>query len=92
MYATLLSPSVKIVHELPRGGGQKKAYIMVPQTSGHNTGAPTGARVRVRSLNGAQLELREGDAAYIVVDGEDVIETENVGDKVAEIVLFDIED
>ena len=43
------------------------------------------------SGKGASVELKEGDGAYISGNaGEDLV-VENVGDKVAEILLFDVE-
>jgi len=88
MYATLLSPSVSLPHVLPSGAGPKKAYIHVAQTSGYNpTNKPGGASVRV-----GDVELREGDGAYIMGDAATQLSIENVGDSVAEIVLFEIGD
>lgn len=89
MYATLLSPSVSLLHIFPTSPGRpKKAYIHVVQTSGYNpTNTPGGAAVRV-----GDVELREGDGAYIMGDAGAELKVENVGDRVAEIALFDIAD
>lgn len=86
MYATLLSPSVSLHHTLPSGAGPKKAYIHVAQTSGYNpTNKPGGAAVRV-----GDVELREGDGAFIMGDANTELKVENVADSVAEIVLFEV--
>lgn len=62
----------------------------VVQTSGYNSGAASGASVRIEG-DGIELVLREGDGAYIVgtVGGE--LKVENVGDGVAEVLMFDVE-
>ena len=74
-------------HAFARG----KGYIHVVQTSGYNTKAASGAHVRVSGAEGGPVELREGDGAYIVAAPGDKLVVENVGDRVAEIVLFDME-
>ena len=94
LYSTLLSPSVSLSHSLPTPTlapkKPSKAYIHVIQKSGYNDKASTGATVKV-SGKGASVELKEGDGAYISGNaGEDLV-VENVGDKVAEILLFDVE-
>jgi len=43
-------------------------------------------------MGGDEVELREGDGAYVDVKTEGVIlEVENVGDRAAEILVFDLE-
>jgi hypothetical protein len=66
---------------------RSKAYIHVVQTSGYNTGRAAGASVRI-SPNEV---LREGDGAYISAEAGSEITLENVGDGVAEVLLFDLE-
>jgi len=89
LYATLLSPSKTVTHIFPTpvSSEPRKSYIHVVQTSGYNTGEAKGARVR---LNGG-LELAEGDGAFAWGREGDKLEVENVGDKVAEVLVFDIE-
>ncbi|CCM02609.1 uncharacterized protein FIBRA_04712 [Fibroporia radiculosa] len=92
LYATLLSPSTSLQHVFPTGGsgGPKKSYIHVIQTSGYNPQKPQGARIKVVGAE-APVELREGDGAYIMGEAGKDIKVENVGETVAEILLFDVE-
>ena len=69
---------------------QRKAYVHVVQTSGYNPDAANGASVRVAG-GGAELVLREGDGAYILGTAGEQLSVENVGDSIAEVLLFDIE-
>jgi len=90
LYATLLSPSNSLTHKFPTPGDgfkKRRAYVHVIQTSGYNTGKATGATVQ---LNGG-LQLAEGDGAFAVASEGEKIEVKNVGDKVAEVLLFDVE-
>ncbi|GBE86338.1 pirin domain-containing protein [Sparassis crispa] len=93
LYATLLSPSASLSHTFsPEVAGSRKAYIHVAQTSGYNpTKTPGGTTVRVAGSDGATAELREGDGAYVMGEAGKELKFENVGDRVAEIVLFDLE-
>jgi hypothetical protein len=63
----------------------------VVQTSGYNTGPGTGATVKVKGEGGVEAELREGDGTYIFGESGNDIQVENVGGKVAEVLLFDLE-
>ncbi|EJT98684.1 RmlC-like cupin, partial [Dacryopinax primogenitus] len=92
MYATLLSEGNSLAHRLPLDGQGKtrKVYVHVVQTSGYNDGSSSGARVKL-SGEGKELELREGDGAYIAGLPERELILENVGEGRAEIVLFDTE-
>ncbi|KDQ20298.1 hypothetical protein BOTBODRAFT_27717 [Botryobasidium botryosum FD-172 SS1] len=90
LYATLISPTKSVTHVFPASvsAEPRKAYVQLPQTSGHNAGEARGARVR---LNGG-LELSEGDAAFVWGQEGDILEIENVGSElVAEVLVFDIE-
>lgn len=88
MYATLLSQGKAL--SLPLKG--KKGYIHVVQTSGYSEGKAEGASVKVKSKGGEDLTLREGDGSYIFVgQSGDVLEVENDGDRVAEVLVFDLE-
>ncbi|KAG8680954.1 hypothetical protein FRC08_015943 [Ceratobasidium sp. 394] len=65
----------------------RRAYVHVAQTSGYNTGEAAGAAVL---LNG-QSKLREGDGAFIhVADGDHSLDIANVGDRDAEVLVFDL--
>jgi len=87
VFASILSPGATVTHTYPANSVQRKAYILVIQTSGYNTGPATGARVK---LNGG-LELSEGDGVFATGGDGDKIEIENVGDRPGEILVFDIE-
>ncbi|KAJ3827341.1 RmlC-like cupin domain-containing protein [Lentinula raphanica] len=82
MYATLLSPR-KSLNLAVKG---MKGYVHVVMRSGYNEGPATGATIQISGQN-----LKEGDGAYLQVPlGSDVV-VENVGDRVAEVILFDLE-
>lgn len=91
MFATLLSPSTTLTHKFPAAPKQRKAYVHVVQTSGYNPGKAAGAQVRVCGAKGQELVMREGDGAYILADAGAVLEVRNEGDRVAEVILFDME-
>lgn len=63
-----------------------------PIYSCYNPNKSKGAHIRVSSSKGAEVELREGDAAYIIGSSSAIIETENIGNQVAEIVLFEVDE
>ncbi|KAH8100741.1 pirin domain-containing protein [Phellopilus nigrolimitatus] len=99
LYATLISPSTSLAHTFPStsaageaaaASAQRKAYMHVVQTSGYNPKAANGASVKI-SGEGAELVLREGDGAYIYGEVGRNLLVENVGDRVAEVLLFDVE-
>lgn len=89
LFASLLSPSASVSHKFgsPIQGPKRRGYLHVVQTSGYNTGKSTGATVRV---NG-NVSLAEGDGLYIVASEGDQVEIENVGDRTAELLLFDLD-
>ncbi|KAL0066058.1 hypothetical protein AAF712_006886 [Marasmius tenuissimus] len=82
MYATLLSPG-KVLTVQMEG---KKGYVHVIMTSGYKEGKAEGASIKVVDKE----VLREGDGAYLKQDSGDEVVVENVGDRVAEVLLFDI--
>lgn len=91
LFATLLSPSNDLAYTFPSSESKsRKAYIHVVQTSGYNSKAATGATVKVGG-DGVELELKEGDGAYIYGESGKEMKVENVGDKIAEVLLFDLE-
>lgn len=89
--ATLLPAGQNRPRRIPGSGAAKKAYIHVVQTSGYNSGKSSGALVRVGNGAGIEQVMSEGDGAYIhATGGKDVI-VENVGQKRAEVLWFDLE-
>lgn len=94
MFATLLSPGTTLPHTLPAAAApaqQRKAYIHLVQTSRYNPGKPDGAAVKLTGPDGASFVLREGDGAYIMGGAGATLHVANEGDRVAEIILFDLE-
>ena len=90
LHASLISPSTTLSHTLPEDGGQpRKAYVHVIQTSGYNTGKASGARVKLSVAGGDSIEAAEGDGVYIMGDAGTTFDVQNVGDRVAEVLLFD---
>ena len=85
LYATLLGQNKSL--NKPFIG--KKGYIRVVQTSGYNEGPSKGANINITSEGGEELILGEGDGAYIFVGNS--LEVENVGDRVAEVLVFDLD-
>ncbi|KZT53147.1 RmlC-like cupin [Calocera cornea HHB12733] len=92
LWAAILTPGTKLPHTFPVEGAGKgrKAYVHVVQTGGYNEGPATGATVRL-SGEGKEVELREGDGAYVMgLPGREV-QVQNVGEGNAEVLFFDIE-
>jgi hypothetical protein len=92
LYSTLLSPGTSLPYTFSSRTGQ--GYIHVIQTSGYNTGAAQGSAVKVSASGGdgtIEQLFREGDGAYISGTTGKEIKVENVGDSVAEVLLFDLE-
>ncbi|KAJ7803174.1 RmlC-like cupin domain-containing protein [Mycena olivaceomarginata] len=87
LYATLLTDG-KSLKQTIKGS---KGYIHVVQTSGYNTKAATGATIKVIGAPGVEVELKEGDGAYLHFDNGGELTVENVRDKTAEVLLFDLE-
>ncbi|KAJ3713225.1 RmlC-like cupin domain-containing protein [Lentinula guzmanii] len=82
MYVTLLNQG-KSLSQAMKGS---KGYVHVVMRSGYNEGAANGATIRV-----AGQTLREGDGAYLHVPFASDVMIENIGDRVAEVILFDLE-
>jgi len=92
LFATLISPSTALEHtflDSPTRG--RKGYVHVTQTSGYNTNTATGSHIRIVAEDGRDLELKEGDGAYIFAESGKTLKMENIGDKTAEVLLFDLE-
>ncbi|EEB99953.1 hypothetical protein MPER_00233, partial [Moniliophthora perniciosa FA553] len=82
MYVTLLGEGKKLSMKMK---GQK-GYIHVVMRSGYNEGKGTGASVKV----GGKEALREGDGAYMMQEVGSEMVVENVGERIAEVILFDL--
>ncbi|EPQ56554.1 RmlC-like cupin [Gloeophyllum trabeum ATCC 11539] len=94
MHASLVSPQTTLTHALPKPASTSspaKAYIHVIQKSGYNTGPAKGGRVKVSGAGEEGVVLGEGDGAYIAGETRAELRIENVGDRVCEIVLFDVD-
>lgn len=68
-----------------------KAYIHLIQKSGYNPKEASGAAINVSSEDGNEVQLREGDGAYIHAEVGKELKVQNNGETDAELVLFDIE-
>ncbi|KAL0948768.1 hypothetical protein HGRIS_008899 [Hohenbuehelia grisea] len=94
LFATLLSPSTSLKHAFLAGPKrQRKAYVHVVQNSGYQPGkaSETGASVRLSAVSGdAEIVLKEGDGVYIMGETGKEVQVENIGGKVAEVLLFDL--
>ena len=88
LYATLLGQNKSLSRPLTG----KKGYIHVVQTSGYNEGPSKGANIKITSKGAEELTLGEGDGAYVYVGKSgNVLEVENVGGSVAEVLVFDLD-
>ncbi|KAJ7463305.1 RmlC-like cupin domain-containing protein [Mycena latifolia] len=89
MYAALLSEGRKVGQTM-RG---EKGFVQVIQTSGYNSGSASGATIQIRGADGGAVVLREGDSAYLEFGAVREVElaVENVGDRTAELLLFDLD-
>jgi redox-sensitive bicupin YhaK (pirin superfamily) len=105
-WVSIMSPGLKLDHKLvdrhapPRDATAdaqgKLAYVQVIQTSGYNTKAApkdgkAGALVKV-TINGQEATLGEGDGLFIQdVRVGDNLTLDNVGEKAANLVLFEMD-
>ena len=88
LYASILGTEKALSRPLEG----KKAYVHVIQTSGYNERRAAAASVKFSTKGGDEAELREGDGAYVDVRKKGaILEVENVGDRAAELVVFDLE-
>ncbi|KZT25159.1 RmlC-like cupin [Neolentinus lepideus HHB14362 ss-1] len=94
MHASIISSATTITHTFPKpanaSSSATKAYIHVIQKSGYNPGPAKGGKVTV-SADGQEVVLSEGDGAYISSEVGKELKIENVGDRVVEFVLFDVD-
>ena len=89
--ATLISPSTTLPYTLSGPGTRRKAYVHGAQTSGYNTGHSSGATVSL-NVQEQQVELREGDGVYVQAPTDVELKLKNVGNRVAEVLLFNLDD
>lgn len=82
MYATLLNQG-KSLSQAMKG---PKGYVHVVMRSGYNEGPGSGATIKV-----AGQTLREGDGAYLQIPSASDLVVENIGDRFAEVILFDLQ-
>ena len=75
---------------MPSSGGERKAYMQVVQTSGFNQGPARGAHVRVE-IGNQSVEMKEGDGAFVYAAPKEELRTTNLGNSVAEVLLFDVD-
>ena len=86
LFATILSQGKTVAQKVERS----KAYVHLIQTSGYNAGEPEGATVKL-TVAGKEQTLREGDGVYVHLPPGTDVSVENVGDRTAEVLLFDLE-
>lgn len=90
LWATILSPSRTISRAMPSASGERKAYIQVVQTSGFKQGPAQGAHVRVE-IGNQSVEMKEGDGAFVHAAPKEELRMTNLGNSVAEVLLFDVD-
>ncbi|KAF5372058.1 hypothetical protein D9758_005116 [Tetrapyrgos nigripes] len=85
LYASIVGEGKKVTQEMTG----TKGYFHVIMTSGYNEDKAQGGTVKI-SGSGGEVMLREGDGAYLQVKPGSEFVVENVGDRKAEILLFDL--
>jgi len=90
LWATLLSPKRTVSRTMPSSDGERKAYMQVVQTSGFNEGRARGAHVRVE-IGNRSVEMKEGDGAFVHAAPKEELRMTNLGNSVAEVLLFDVD-
>jgi quercetin 2,3-dioxygenase len=90
LWATVLSPNRTVSRAMPSSSSERKAYMQVVQTSGFNQGPARGAHVRVE-IGDQSVEMKEGDGAFVHAAPEEELRMTNLGDSVAEVLLFDVD-
>ncbi|KAG9013311.1 hypothetical protein FRB93_000834 [Tulasnella sp. JGI-2019a] len=89
--ATILTPGKSITYTFPiaeKSLGGRKGYVHLIQTSGYNTGAAMGKKIRL----GEGLELAEGDRSFVYGAAGKQLEIENVESTNAELLVFVIQE
>jgi hypothetical protein len=90
LWATVLSPNRTVSRAMPSSSGERKAYMQVVQTSGFNQGPARGAHVRVE-IGEQSVEMKEGDGAFVHAAPKEELRMTNLGNSVAEVLLFDVD-
>lgn len=90
LWATVLSPNRTVSRPMPSSSGERKAYMQVVQTSGFNQGPARGAHVRVE-IGEQSVEMKEGDGAFVHAAPKEELRMTNLGNSVAEVLLFDVD-
>ncbi|KAI0285984.1 pirin domain-containing protein [Russula aff. rugulosa BPL654] len=90
LWATILSPNRTVSRDMPSSSTERKAYMQVVQTSGFNKGPAQGAHVRVE-IGNQSVEMKEGDGAFVHAAPEEELRMTNLGNCVAEVLLFDVD-
>ncbi|TFY53324.1 hypothetical protein EVG20_g10169 [Dentipellis fragilis] len=91
LYASLISPGASLSHVLADAPANRRAYIHVVQTSGYNTKESKGAAVSVAGTGAGEAVLREGDGLYVTAAPGQELKVSNVGEGVAEVLLFELD-
>ena len=89
LHASLVSPGTTLSYTLAQASTVRKVYVHVAQTSGYNSKEASGASVQISAEGADKVVLREGDGLYIVGQPGIELSVSNVGDSVAEVLLFE---
>ncbi|KAM3423888.1 hypothetical protein BST61_g1284 [Cercospora zeina] len=83
MDASILSPGKSVEHELVKEG-ERNVYLhlVMSERKQPKTG---GAKIKI-----GDVELGEGDGAFVKAKGPGKVQVESIGDKPAEFLLFDM--
>ena len=91
LHASLISSGTTLPYTLAHASTVRKAYVHVAQTSGYNSKEASGASVQVSAEGADKVVLREGDGLYIVGQPGKELSVSNIGDSVAEVLLFEMD-
>ncbi|KAI5358136.1 Putative pirin domain, rmlC-like cupin domain superfamily, rmlC-like jelly roll [Septoria linicola] len=83
MDASILSPGKSVEHELVKDG-ERNVYLHLVM-SDKKQPKSGGAKIKV-----GEVELGEGDGAFVKAKGPGKVQVESVGDRPAEFLLFDM--
>jgi quercetin 2,3-dioxygenase len=90
LWVTVLSPNKTVSRAMPSREGERKAYLQVAQLSGFNQGRGRGSQVRVE-IGKQSVEMKEGDGVFVHAAPKEELRLINLGDSVAEVLLFDVD-
>ncbi|KAG9004015.1 hypothetical protein FRB94_002724 [Tulasnella sp. JGI-2019a] len=88
--ASILTPGKSVTYTFPTAEKSlegRKGYVHLIQTTGYNTGAAKGNKIRLNE----GMELAEGDGSFVYGAAGEELKIENVGSTNAELLLFDIQ-